>query len=192
MTEGKKKRPGIVTVIGIIVIIFCSIGLVFSLVDVILRLTGGNEYMLAGYKSLQTPGSADLFSVMITVAEKYGRVMLLSGIALLLIRGAGLAGGILLLSGKFIGRKLLIIYSLCCILHMVFSTIWGFMYLNEMMVSFNSMIPSTGSLAAQQIIISAMKISMYAGMGFGVLLGAAWPVLVLIIMNKKSVKEYVS
>jgi hypothetical protein len=191
MNQDIKPRPGIVTAIGVLAIVFGSIGLFFSLFAIVMQLSGGNEYLMKSYKMFYSSDTADIFSSMTKVVEKYGFVILVSELVLLVIRLAQLAGGILLLKAKTAGYAILKIYAITCLVHLVVSIIWQTMYLNELTASIQG-VSSAAGISSIQMMQSMMKVSMYAGIFIGILFGAAWPVIVLVLLTKKSVKSYIN
>jgi hypothetical protein len=192
--EGNSRRPGSVTAIAVLAIIFTGIGLLFSIPGVILQATGANQQLLTLCKAFQVPETASMYSSMIDALRKYGTLLLISQIILLIIRAGGLTGGILLLSRKpqlrSAGRRALFLYAVFCMIHLAFSTVLEVNYLNEISSSLTLLGTPGIDTGVYSGMVNMMRMSMYLGMAVGVVFSAAWPIIVLIFLNGKRMKEY--
>jgi hypothetical protein len=187
------KRPGLVTVTGIIAIVFCSIGILSGLYSSIMLLAGGAEYYMSMYKGIYSsmPKMSDFYDDILMVAAKYLPFTTVLTVIQLLVSGAGLAGGILILRSRTQGVLLLRLYGIAALASLAVSTVWMIGYMSDLQGAMNNFFSSMDMPAGAAGISSGItQFAIYLGSILGVVFGASWPVLVLIFMGSRKVKNY--
>jgi hypothetical protein len=189
MTQEIKRRPGIITVTGVLAIVFSSIGILFLLITLGIYCYGGSEFIVKSYKIYFNSDTMKTYDSLAAIASKYYVLYILILIFGICIRITELTGGILFISSKQIGRTLLGVFALSEFIDLTASLIWSFSYMKNT-ISILEGAQASALLNSHMLqIIPIIKYSTYAGMAVGCI-GLSWPILVLIFITRKSVKDY--
>jgi hypothetical protein len=187
------KRPGLVSASGIISIVFCSLGLLFSLWGALAMLIfGGPEQMMQMFRGLYGPSSVGLYDAMMEITVKHYPVTLTFNMVYIFVLLAGLFGGIFLLSAKKRGILLLRIYGIAALVILAFQLVWTLQYVGEVGEVMKNYFSSSGlPRNARGFTAGIMDFAMYFGTILGVMFWASWPILILIFTSRKKVNEYI-
>jgi hypothetical protein len=187
-----QKRPALITVIGVISIVFCSFGFLSSLYGLIRWLVyGGAEQMLETFKGLYGVDIAGLGGQMDNVVAKYYCVTLGLNVAHFLTVLSGLCGGIFLLMEKKWGILVLKIYAIAALAVLALQFTWTLLYTSEISAAVRGYFLSSAFPAGVgDFMTSAMDFALYFGLVLGLLLGSSWPILAFVFSCRRNVRDY--
>jgi hypothetical protein len=189
-----QKKPGLLLATGIITIVICSIGLIFSLSGLIGWLIfGGVTQMMGTFRAFMGAHFEDLYDALMGIVLRYYPVTLSINLIYFLTLVSGLAGGIVLLLDKKWAIRLLQAYAIAALGILVFQFVWTWLYTREALVVMKNYLISEGvPRGAGGFMAGIADIAMYFGIIVGLLLGSPWPILVLVFTSRKSLREYLS
>lgn len=180
--EGQKnRRPKAGTALGVLNIIFCGFGLLGGIFGIIAFT------VMRGVFGIAMAYEPEL-QVVMTTMNAFFTVLLVITIVQFLINGTGLTAGIGLLGSKRWSILLSNIYAIATIVLLLAN----FVIIRQLMdqVFSNPMIMS--EMSAQDLMaLQTMKrlIPVIAGT-FSLILGSAYPVVLLVLLNRRKVKDY--
>lgn len=181
MEAQERRRPKAGTVLGVLNIIFCGFGLLGGIIGIL------SFSLIRGIFSIAMSYEPELQILMNTMNTFFAIIIVIS-IVQFLINGAGLTAGIGLLGSK--GWSILIsnIYAVATIVLLLAN----FFVVRQLMdqIFTNPMVLS--ELSAQDMTaVQTMRriIPAFAG-AFSIILGSAYPVVILALLNRKQVRDY--
>jgi len=185
-----KKRPVLVTVLAVITIVLCSIGLLFSIPGIIMQISGTGNHMLDMFRNLQSEETRPLYDAMSTVVQRYTVFFVSVGMASVLFKGFGITTGILLLRSHRHALRCVRVYAALCIIQIIASSTGTFIYTHDLGViidkfSASGMDPITAGTTSV-----LTRYSMIVGAVAGILISSAEPVILLILSGFSVVREY--
>jgi hypothetical protein len=185
MPQNKSKLPPIILIIGILAVIFGSLGILGSSVSVITQIFIGKE-IFNGFAN----NSANASSLIPTFSDKYFLTLLISEITLLFIRITELTGGIFILYAKKTGRTILNVYAITCLVQLVLSKAFELYFLFNTASGATNLQSAGSSTSKTFSLLPAVTTFSIVTSAIGLIFGAAWPVLVLVLLRRKSANEF--
>jgi hypothetical protein len=180
-TQNDVKRPGIGTVIGILSIIICSLGLLFGIIGMIGMIAANS---LFGSIPVDMVKEAEVILSAVNSALTFGLII---AIVQLVLRGVGLAGGIGLLGNK----RWSIVVSDIYAAGMIILLIVNFFIMKEVVNRIFENPAIMAELQNEDVPIQFVKriITGFSG-AFSIIIGSIYPVVVLALINLPSVRKF--
>jgi hypothetical protein len=182
-TENEVKRPGIGTVIGILSIIICSLGLLFGIIGMVGMIVANS---LFGSIPVDMVQEAEVILSAVNTALTFGLII---AIVQLVLRAVGLTGGIGLLGNK----RWAIVVSDIYAAGMILLLIVNFFLMKEVVNRIFQDPAIMAELQNEDVPIQFVKrvITGFSG-AFSIIIGSIYPVLVLALINLPKVRKFYS
>lgn len=180
-TENEVKRPGIGTVIGILSIIICSLGLLFGIIGMVGMIVANS---LFGSIPVDMVQEAEVILSAVNTALTFGLII---AIVQLVLRAVGLTGGIGLLGNK----RWAIVVSDIYAAGMIVLLIVNFFLMKEVVNRIFQDPAIMAELQNEDVPIQFVKrvITSFSG-AFSIIIGSIYPVLVLALINLPKVRKF--
>ena len=190
------KKPGVVIAIGVITIVFCSLGILSVLYTIIGSLVlGGPAQLMQQYRGLYANGlqTGGLYDDVFRITAKYAPVTMVFNVVALVIAGLGLAGGILILKPRPASLPLLRAYAIIDLVSVAVSLVWSVLLLSEIQGAMSHFVTSMDMPRGMDNVTNGIiQFAMYLGIVLGAVFGFAWPVILLALCQLKKVKAFVA
>ena len=182
-TENEVKRPGIGTVIGILSIIICSLGLLFGIIGMVGMIVANS---LFGSIPVDMVQEAEVILSAVNTALTFGLII---AIVQLVLRAVGLTGGIGLLGNK----RWAIVVSDIYAAGMIVLLVVNFFLMKEVVNRIFQDPAIMAELQNEDVPIQFVKrvITSFSG-AFSIIIGSIYPVLVLALINLPKVRKFYS
>ena len=180
-TENEVKRPGIGTVIGILSIIICSLGLLFGIIGMVGMIVANS---LFGSIPVDMVQEAEVILSAVNTALTFGLII---AIVQLVLRAVGLTGGIGLLGNK----RWAIVVSDIYAAGMIVLLVVNFFLMKEVVNRIFQDPAIMAELQNEDVPIQFVKrvITSFSG-AFSIIIGSIYPVLVLALINLPKVRKF--
>jgi hypothetical protein len=190
MTVKTTKRPALVTILAVIIIVLCSIGLLFSIPGVIMQISGTGNFMMDMFRNLHSVETRPLYDAMTAVVQRYTAFFVSIGLTSILFKGFGLATGVLLLKSYRHALRCVRLYAALCIIQIIVSSAGTFIYIRDLGTVIDKFLLSGMDSTIADTTSSISRFSMIAGAVAGVFISSAEPVILLILSRLRTVREY--
>lgn len=179
--EGENRRPKAGTALGILNIIFCGFGLLGGIFGIIAFTVIRGVFGIAGAYE------PELQMVMSMMSAFFTSILVIT-IVQFLINGAGLTAGIGLLGSKRWSILFSNIYAIATIVLLAAN----FIVVRQLMerIFENPIIMSQMSAQDLMALETIKRIIPAIAGTFSLILGSAYPVILLVLLNRKKVKDY--